>query len=159
MFTVTTGEGAARLVVALVGRGHAEFGHGIPHQLAALGIADTGVLLTARAPCDGMESDVADAVFGLGDWQEPNAKGPRLGVMIASDESGIVIQQVSSPSVAEATGLAEGDVIVEAAGTPVSATDELISIIQRQAPGTWLPLVVQRDSARIDLVAKFPTTF
>jgi len=152
-------DGPVRLVVALVGRGHAEYGYGIPHQLADLGIADTGVLLTARPPCDAVEAGVADAVFGLGDWQEPSPQGPRLGVMIASEDAGIVVQQVSSPSVAEATGLAEGDVIVEAAGTPVAAAGELISIIQRQAPGTWLPLVVQRNAERIDLVAKFPTTF
>ncbi len=156
---LNAGDRAVRLVVALVGRGHAEYGYGIPHQLADLGVAEASVLLTARPPCDFVEAGVADAVFGLGDWREPRAQGPRLGIMIASGESGIVVQQVSSASVAEATGLAEGDVIVEAAGTPVSATGELITIVQRQAPGTWLPLVVQRDSERIDLVAKFPTAF
>jgi len=150
---------SVRLVVSLVGRGHAEYGYGIPHQLADLGIADAGVLLTARPPCDEVDAGVADAVFGLGEWQEPDSQGPRLGVMVASGVAGVLVQSVSSSSVAEATGLAEGDVIVEAAGTPVAATGELISIIQRQAPGTWLPLVVQRDSERIDLVAKFPTAF
>lgn len=153
------GDGPVRLVVALVGRGHAEFGYGIPHQLTDLGVADTAVLLTARPPCEAVEAGVADAVFGLGDWQEPAMQGPRLGVMIAAANGGLVVQSVSSPSVAEATGIAEGDVIIEAAGTPVAATGELITIIQRQAPGTWLPLVVQRDSERLDLIAKFPTTF
>lgn len=154
-----SGDGAVKLVVALVGRGHAEYGHGIPHQLADLGVAETAVLLTARPSCDWVEAGVADAVFVLGDWRDATPRGPRLGVMITTEEGGVVVKEVSSASVAEATGLAAGDVIVEAAGTPVSATGELIAIVQRQAPGTWLPLVVQREAERLDLVAKFPTTF
>lgn len=156
---LTADADAVRLVVALVGRGHADFGHGIPHQLADLGIREAGVLLPARPPCDSMEAGIADAVFGLGEWQEPKSKGPRLGVLIASDQGGVLVQQVTEQSVAEATGLAQGDVIVETAGTPVAQTGELIEIVQRQAPGTWLPLVVRRNSEQIDLVAKFPTAF
>ena len=156
---LTGDDAAVRIVVALVGRGHAEFGHGIPHQLADIGVAETGVLLPARPPCDSVNAGIADAVFGIGDWQEPKPKGPRLGVLIASDQGGVLVQQVSEQSVAEATGLAQGDVIVEAAGSPVADTGELIEIVQRQAPGTWLPLVVLRDSEQIDLVAKFPTAF
>ena len=33
------------LVVGVLGRGHAQFGHGVPHQLADLGVADTAVVL------------------------------------------------------------------------------------------------------------------
>ncbi len=150
---------SVKLVVALVGRGHAEFGYGIPYQLADLGVSDAAVLLPTRPSCDAVTAGVADAVFGIGDWREPVAQGPRLGVLIASDDGGVLIQQVSSQSVAEATGLAQGDVIVEAAGVPIAETGELITIVQRQAPGTWLPLVVRRDSEQLDFVAKFPTTF
>ena len=34
-----------------------------------------------------------------------------------------------------------------------------IQIIERQAPGTWLPLVVERDGVRMDVTAKFPVRF
>ena len=36
---------------------------------------------------------------------------------------------------------------------------ELIEIIQRQAPGTWLPLEVRRDGETRHFVAKFPSSF
>ena len=37
--------------------------------------------------------------------------------------------------------------------------DDLIQIVQRQAPGTWLPLKVRRSGEDIEIVAKFPTKF
>ena len=40
------------LIVGIIGRGHLEYGHGIPHQLADLGIDDVGVLLPVDADDD-----------------------------------------------------------------------------------------------------------
>lgn len=60
------------LVIGIIGRGHLEYGHGTPHQLADLGIADVAVLL----PTDRDRHDpaalagIADAVFRL-DVPEP----------------------------------------------------------------------------------------
>lgn len=61
-----------RLVVALAGSGHVRFGHGIPHQLADLGIRDTRVLLPwpAGPDCEPPDAGLADAVFGI----EPAAR-------------------------------------------------------------------------------------
>jgi uncharacterized iron-regulated protein len=55
------------LVVGLVGTGHLEDGHGIPHQLAALGVADVSVLLPwdVGRGCAGLRQGVADFVFGV----------------------------------------------------------------------------------------------
>lgn len=153
------GQDAPRLVVAMVGRGHAEHGYGIPHQLAALGVADVGVLLADGAPCEPAEAGIADAIFALGDWRAAQPARPRLGVMIETAEAGVTIRQVVAESVAETTGLAVGDVVVEAAGVPVADTGELIAIVKRQSPGTWLPLVVRRDQQRLEMVAKFPSIF
>lgn len=59
----------AGLVVGLVGRGHVEHGHGIPHQLGALGDWDvrTALALEAGAPCpDDVEGrPAADLYFML----------------------------------------------------------------------------------------------
>ncbi|MBW2493715.1 MAG: hypothetical protein JRE43_03100, partial [Deltaproteobacteria bacterium] len=52
-----------------------------------------------------------------------------------------------------------GDIVIEAAGFPIAELSELIEIVQRQAPGTWLPLTVRREGEEIDFVAKFPTVF
>jgi uncharacterized iron-regulated protein len=55
------------LVVGIVGRGHVEHGWGIPHQLTALGLPGTAVLLAVRQDdvCAGLPAGIADAVFVL----------------------------------------------------------------------------------------------
>ena len=57
---------------------------------------------------------------------------------------------------AEAAGIQAGDHVVRAAGMETKLSDELVEIVGRQAPGTWLPLSIRRDGQEIDVVAKFP---
>ena len=64
--------------------------------------------------------------------------------------------EVVGGSVAESAGIEAGDVIVTAAGLAMAGPDDLVAVIGRQAPGTWLPLVLDRDGATLDVVAKFP---
>ena len=66
------------------------------------------------------------------------------------------INQVASDSVAEVTGLKAGDHVVRAAGVETRNPDDVVEIIGRQAPGTWLPLSIRRDGQEIDMIAKFP---
>jgi len=51
-------------VVAVLGRGHVEYGDGVPHQLAALGIAAVATALPWDADCD-YPAGVADYLFGV----------------------------------------------------------------------------------------------
>jgi len=151
------------LVVGVMGRGHIDYGHGVPHQLADLGIADTAKLLpmTAARACEDLLADLADALFvvdRLDGVKASNAK-PRLGVMIETAEEGVRIMSVLSDSVAEATELKTGDIVVSAAGFPVAEVSDLIEIVQRQAPGTWLPLQIRRDGEGLEFVARFPRDF
>jgi len=37
----------------------------------------------------------------------------------------------------------------------VRQIDDVIEAVQRQAPGTWLPLRVTRDNETIEIIAKF----
>ncbi|MFZ5504476.1 MAG: ChaN family lipoprotein [Pseudomonadota bacterium] len=55
------------LVVGLMGSGHVIHGHGVEHQLRALGVADVGSLLPwdSDADCGDLVAGVADAVFGI----------------------------------------------------------------------------------------------
>ena len=55
------------LVIGIIGRGHLEFGHGTPFQLADLGIDDVAVLLPADEDVFDPErcTGIADAVFRL----------------------------------------------------------------------------------------------
>lgn len=148
-----------RAVVAILGAGHAEHGNGVPHQLKDLGIADPAVLLPwdADRPCDDLDGRIADAVFGLGplrDHAEPAR--PRLGVQLEPATDGVRIASVLENSVAAAAGLSAGDRLVAAAGSPVRRPDDLTTIVQRQSPGTWLPLTVRRGDETREMLAKFP---
>ena len=152
------GTAGAPLVVALVGIGHAEHRFGVAHQLADLGVGETGVLLPVPQACEDLDPGVADAVFVTGDGEKAAAK-PRLGVVIETAASGVSVREVAPNSVAETAGIEAGDVIAMAAGVDVHTTADLIAIVRRQAPGTWLPIVVHRDGAAVELVAKFPVAF
>ncbi|MBN4016212.1 ChaN family lipoprotein [Rhodospirillaceae bacterium AH-315-P19] len=151
------------LVVGIVGQGHLRHGHGIPHQLADLGLRDGAVLLPVEpmTTCDDLAADLARAVFVVAPARhiEPEIARPRLGILIETAKSGVRITGVSANSVAERTGLAPGDLVTSAAGFPIRHAGDLIEIIQRQAPGTWLPLRITRDGASLDITAKFPTDF
>lgn len=148
----------ASLVVGLMGEGHIRHGHGVPHQLEDLGLGSHRTLLawSAQRECPPPEA-IADVLFGLGDESshEP-APPPRLGVLLAPALSGVEISRVAPESVAAASDLREGDIIVIAAGRPVTTTGELVAIIQRQAPGTLLPLEVVRDGEIRELLVRFP---
>ena len=152
----------AAIVVGIVGRGHLEYGYGIPHQLADMGIEDVDVLLPIDSDdqCDPLPAEIATAVFVV-DAETGTAAPPRprLGVMIESGDNGVRVMQVVADSVAAKSGILEGDVIQLAAGFKTLTNAELIEIIQRQAPGTWLPLKISRGEKSIELQARFPQSF
>jgi len=150
------------LVVGIIGRGHLEYGYGIPHQLADMGIDDVDVLMPLDADdnCDPLPADLASAVFVVDAENEASAQPrARLGVTIESGDDGVRVKQVVADSVAAKSGILEGDVIQSAAGFKTVINSELIEIIQRQAPGTWLPLQILRGEKSIELQARFPQSF
>ncbi len=150
------------LVIGIVGRGHLEYGYGIPHQLADMGIDDVDVLLPLDSDdsCDPLPMDLASAVFVVDAETEQQAPArPRLGILIEDGEGGVQVKQVVDASVAAATDIREGDVILAAGGFDTATTSELIEVVQRQAPGTWLPLKLLRGDKTIEKVAKFPQSF
>ena len=69
---------------------------------------------------------------------------------------GVRIRQVEKGSIAEASGVRDGDVVLEIAGRPAKQAGDVAGAVRRQAPGTWLPLKVKRGSVTVELVAKFP---
>jgi hypothetical protein len=148
-------------IVGIVGRGHIESGYGIPHQLADLGIEAVEVLLPVDADidCHAIPADLADALFVVEPQALERQPRPTLGVMIESGDNGVRVMEVVAGSVAEQAGLQAGDVIFRAAGFEVLTTGQLIEVIQRQAPGTWLPLQILRAKAEIELLARFPQSF
>ena len=149
------------LIVGIIGRGHLEYGNGVPHQLADLGIDDVEVLLPVDADdaCAALPDKVADAVFVVETREYRDEARPRLGIMIETAENGVRVMEVIAGSVAERAGILAGDIIQQAAGFAVGTTGELIEVVQRQAAGTWLPLKVLREDKNQELIARFPQSF
>ncbi|MBT4219992.1 MAG: PDZ domain-containing protein [Rhodospirillaceae bacterium] len=158
--------GGNPLVIGIIGSGHLEYKHGVPAQLLDLGIDNAAVLLTwdRGASCEQMASKsgtpVADAVFGTDAPAHHSTQRPKLGVMIETtgdgERPGARVARVVEDSVASAAGLKKGDVVINAASMPIENTAQLIALIQRHSPGTWLPMTVLRDGVEKDIVAKFP---
>jgi len=143
------------LVVGIVGAGHVRHGDGIAHQLRDLGIERSAGLITWNRDlaCGLIADGVADAVRIV---SAPTDNPPRLGIAMKAAKAGVGIDSVLPGSVAERAGVKAGDLLVEAAGRPLRDMTALQAIVQRQAPGTWLPLKVKRDGKEIEIVARFP---
>jgi uncharacterized iron-regulated protein len=146
------------LVVALMGTGHLMNGWGVPHQLRALGLRDPAVLLPweSEDDCAGLRPSYADAVFGLGGRSDKRRARPRLGIWLEPAPDGVLVRDLDQTGIGALAGLRSGDIVVEAAGVPSREASDLSDTVQRQAPGTWLPLKVKRDGQLIELIAKFP---
>lgn len=146
------------LVVGIMGAGHVRNGHGVAHQLHSLGIGQVSALLTWEHAdsCADLGKGFADALYLV---EQPKDNPPRLGVAteaLAGDQPGLRITRVMAGSVAESAGLKSGDVILEVAGQPAKSLQTLRTAVQRQAPGTWLPLKIRRDAGALEIVARFP---
>lgn len=143
------------LVVGILGSGHVRFGHGVAHQLKDLGVGRVANLLTwdAEGRCEDFKVGMADAAYVV---RAPQADRPRLGIAMETAPTGVRIVQVTTASVAERADLKAGDVVLEAAGVATRSPEHLRQIVERQAPGTWLPLKVSRDGQVLEIVARFP---
>jgi len=151
-------------MVAIIGRGHMDHFYGVPVQLKDLGERDVAVL----SPWDHLQkcsnlvssdgTPVAHAVFGIENniETEKAANKPMLGVMIEGSDKGIRVGDVIQGSIAEAAGVKKNDLIIRAAGSKITKTGELVNIIKRMSPGTWLPLNIEREGKSVDLIARFP---
>lgn len=146
------------LVVGIMGAGHIRYGYGVPHQLMDLGIEDVAMLLPweSNKACEQLVTGIADAVFGVASYAGPHLpQRQRLGIRFEMVQKGARILQIEKGSVAETAGLIDEDIITEIAGLEVRQINDVIEAVQRQAPGTWLPLRVTRGSETIEIIAKF----
>ncbi|MBA4142196.1 MAG: ChaN family lipoprotein [Nitrosospira sp.] len=149
------------LVVGIMGSGHIKHGYGVPHQLKDLGITDVGTLLpwNTGMACDQISEGIADAIFGIASLSGASHEPPRqrLGIRFEmAQDGGARVLQVEKGSIAEQAGVRDADVISEAAGMAIKRNEDIVTIVKRQAPGTWLPLKVKRGSDVTEIIAKFP---
>lgn len=148
------------LVVGVMGTGHVLHGFGVTHQLHDLGVKNVAALLPwdSDKSCKQLVKGVADAVFGVLPHTSESFRPQfqRLGIRYEMGRGGAVVLQVEKNSIAEATKLQDSDVILEMAGLPLKNTEDVVAIVKRQAPGTWLPLKIRRDDQEMEVIAKFP---
>jgi uncharacterized iron-regulated protein len=147
------------LVVAIMGSGHLRFGYGVPHQLRDLEVKRIAVALPwdPATSCEDLTPQLSDAVFALPP-PPPVAQRerPRLGISIERVGQDVVVREVVQESVAAQAGLLKGDVIVKIAGEAAQDTNDVIATVRRQAPGTWLPILIKRGDETLEVVARFP---
>jgi uncharacterized iron-regulated protein len=150
--------GNAPLVAGIMGSGHIRYGHGVPHQLRALGVKDIGTLLPlpADSECRELKAGLADAVFAVPEAPATRPDPPRLGVQLEEKDGAVRIVQVTAGSLAERTGLKSGDRLIEVAGAPAKKVSPVIAAIRAQPHGTWLPMKVVRGDETLDMVVRFP---
>ena len=147
------------VVIGLMGSGHVIHGWGVSHQLQQMGRkAPLSLLPWDRdSDCASLVSGLADAVFGVAEPpRTATVARPRLGITLEPAERGVRIGEVTAGSIAERTGLRKGDVILEVAGVRPEQAVEVAAAVARQAPGTWLPIKIERGSRTLEFVAKFP---
>jgi uncharacterized iron-regulated protein len=145
------------LVVGIMGASHAADGDGVPHQLESLGLKRIVVLLpwSADTDCGKLSASLATAVFGI-PAARPEPPPQLLGIRVESAPGGVKVTEVAADSIAAATGLREGDVLFEVAGTAVKEPAQVRAIVVRMAPGTLLPLKARRQGETVELTARFP---
>ncbi|WP_207478128.1 ChaN family lipoprotein [Arenibaculum pallidiluteum] len=145
------------MVVAILGAGHVEHGLGVAHQLADLGLQGSTALLPwpGDRECAELRAGIADAVFGLDPDPAP-APRPRLGIGISADAGGLRVDTVEAGGLGEEAGLRPGDLLRAAAGRLVARPADLASLVRSVAPGTWLPLSVERGGRPLVLLVRFP---
>jgi hypothetical protein len=148
-------------VVGIMGSGHIRYGYGVPHQLKDLGVAEVATLLpwNSGTQCGQIAAGLADAVFGVASTSVVSHEAPRqrLGIRFEmAQDGGARVLQVEKGSIAETAGIRDSDVITEAASVMIKRMNDIVEIVKRQAPGTWLPLKVKRGGEPIEIIARFP---
>lgn len=157
---LTDGGDTEPLAVGIMGSGHVLHGFGVPHQLNDLGVKAVSSLLPwdNNRSCKQLVAGVADAVFGV----LPHISNPfvpdyqRLGIRFEMSDGGAMVLQVEKDSIAEQSNIQSADIILEMAGLPLENIEDVIAIVKRHAPGTWMPLKVKRGKKEFEIIAKFP---
>jgi len=150
--------GARPLVVGVMGSGHIRHGHGVPHQLRDLGVTSIGTLLPVPLDleCKSLRAGLADAVFAVPQPALVQPEPPRLGVRLEEHEGVVRISEVTPGSLAERSGLKNGDRLLEVAGIAPDKITPVVLQVRQQPHGTWLPMRIGRGGDTLELIVKFP---
>ncbi|MBF0630082.1 MAG: ChaN family lipoprotein [Magnetococcales bacterium] len=133
-------------IVALAGSGHLLMKHGIPHQLAAMGLEKETVTLL---PWNGQEQPLpamaADFAWGT---PPPPSDIPlsRLGVALEMVASALVITEVTPDSPAARAGLKVGDRPLRLDDAPLTSSHTLVRLLRSRERNPRPVLTFLRDN-------------
>jgi hypothetical protein len=146
-----------------MGSGHVMHGWGVSHQLQALGRPAPFTLLPFERGADcaqlagGPADRLADAVFGVATPPRVAAPArPRLGITLEPTAGGVGIVAGRERLDRQAGGPGEGRRDRRHRRQEPKSAADVAAAVMRQAPGTWLPIEVQRGEQRLEIVARFP---
>lgn len=127
-------------VVVLAGKGHVEYGSGIPKRLKRLNGLNYGVIVSADGP--EIEPGVADFVLFPKQLSAPEPA--MLGVTIELRETGLSIKGIAPGGAAAKAGLKEGDIILAIDGVAISAMEDLQLALFDKKPGDEVKIKIKR---------------
>ena len=130
-------------MVILAGSGHVVYADAMPDRLGRMGRADQAVVATGSAGrYAGGEVD-----FLLAERDAELPPPGRMGLMLASEDTGVTVGDVSPSSPAAAAGFRRGDRIVSIAGERIQGMDDVRLALLDRAPGDMVWVEVRRASA------------
>ncbi len=127
-----------KTMLILAGSGHVAYADAIPGRLVRMTGADHAVVVTgpeARYTGGSVDFLIEERDIAL----EPPG---RMGLMLASGETGVKIREVRPASPAEQAGFQPGDRIIGIAGEPIRGMDDVRLALLDRAPGeeVWIEL-------------------
>ncbi len=141
-------EHPARTLVVLAGSGHLAYGHGIPDRVRRRVSVDTAIVLPAHAIADDRASgpneaaDIADFLLVSGNRALPPPGV--LGVMLETNDEGVLIEAFTAQSAARMAGLETGDRLVEIDGRPIGTLGDVKLALWDKRPGDRVSVDIHR---------------
>jgi len=138
-----------KTMVIVAGNGHIRFGHGIADRLKRRnGLANTVIVQD-----EDYESGIADYI--LYPEKMEFEESPKLGVMVDEDDKGLLVKTVTKGSLAEKSGVHDGDYIINFNGQKVhNLTGVRIGLLSAEKGKTY-NMTVTRDGKDVSFSVTF----
>ncbi|RJQ46940.1 MAG: PDZ domain-containing protein [Nitrospiraceae bacterium] len=130
-------------VVALAGRGHLEYGSGIPKRTFRRNGKDYAIILIDSE----VEKGIADYVVFPKSVE--GITSPRLMVFLSEEKEGLKITGFPEGSVSEKAGIKAGDLILSVDGEPVKSIEDVKIHLLYKSTGGSVKVEVQRKDKKM----------
>lgn len=133
-------------MIILVGRGHLEYGYGIPASLKRRNFHNFKTIILGNV--EKIDPFIGDYWF-LPEFEENFVPSPKLGVILEEKEEGLKVKEVLKESLAEKAGLKPGDLLVKIDGNELKKVSDLKLHLTFKEKGDTLKLELLRGNEKI----------